>query len=282
MAIKILLDSTADIAPELEPNFLRIALPIFFGDEKFRDGVDLSHAEFYKKLAEASELPKTSQVTPFEFEEVFSEAVADGSDLVAILISGKLSGTYQSAVSAAERFKGKVFLVDSGSATIGTGILAEYALRLRESGLSARDIAQKLEQAKSAVSIVAMVDTLEYLRKGGRISRTVAFAGELLNFKPVISLEAGEIKLLGKARGARQGNNLLEQEIEKAGGVRFDMPVLLGYSGTDPTTLNRYINDFSHLWKDRSDSLRIAEIGSVVGTHVGPGAVGVAFFAAEV
>ncbi len=281
MAIKILLDSTADIAPELEPNFMRIALPIFFGDEKFRDGVDLSHAEFYKKLAEASELPKTSQVTPFEFEEVFSEAVADGSELVAILISGKLSGTYQSAVSAAERFKGKVFLVDSGSATIGTGILAEYALRLRESGLSAQDIAQKLEQAKSAVRIVAMVDTLEYLRKGGRISRTVAFAGELLNFKPVISLESGEIKLLGKARGARQGNNLLEQEIEKAGGVRFDMPVLLGYSGTDPTTLNRYINDFSHLWKDRSDSLRIAEIGSVVGTHVGPGAVGVAFFAAE-
>lgn len=281
MAIKILLDSTADIAPELEPNFMRIALPIFFGDEKFRDGVDLSHAEFYKKLAEASELPKTSQVTPFEFEEVFSEAVADGSELVAILISGKLSGTYQSAVSAAERFKGKVFLVDSGSATIGTGILAEYALRLRESGLSAHDIAQKLEQAKSAVRIVAMVDTLEYLRKGGRISRTVAFAGELLNFKPVISLESGEIKLLGKARGARQGNNLLEQEIEKAGGVRFDMPVLLGYSGTDPTTLNRYINDFSHLWKDRSDSLRIAEIGSVVGTHVGPGAVGVAFFAAE-
>lgn len=279
MAVRIVIDSSADIAENLKGRFEVVPLPIFFGEEKFIDGVNLTHAEFYEKLKTSEQLPKTSQATPFDYEEIYEKIVSSGDDAVVITISQKLSGTYQSAVIAAEKYKGRVFAVDGKTVTIASGILAEYALKLAESGLGAKELAKELEAARERVRLVAMVDTLEYLKKGGRISKAVAFAGELLSFKPVVAVEDGEVKILGKARGARQGNNLLEQEIEKSGGVDYDQPVLLGYSGTDDSTLRRYINDFSHLWEGRKDSLNISEIGSVVGTHAGPGAIAVAFFA---
>ena len=279
MGVKIIIDSSADVAPSIKDRFETVPLSVFFGEEKFIDGVNLSHAEFYEKLRQSAELPKTSQATPFECAEVFERVTANGDDAVFLTISKKLSGTYQSAALAAQDFPGKVFVVDSGSVTLSAGILAEYALSLADEGLGAAEISEKTEAVKQRVELVAMVDTLEYLKKGGRISKTVAFAGELLSFKPVISVEDGEIKLLGKARGAKQGNNLLEAEIEKAGGVDFDMPVLLGYTGTDDSTLKRYINDFSRLWNEHQSALRISDVGSVVGTHAGPGAIAAAFFA---
>ena len=279
MGVKIVIDSSADVAENLKGRFEVVPLPIYFGDEKFIDGVNLTHAEFYGRLKNSEQLPKTSQATPFDYEEVFEKIVSAGDDAVVITIAEKLSGTYQSAVIAAKKFAGRVYVVDSKTVTLASGILAEYALRLVGRGIGAEELAKELETARERVRLVAMVDTLEYLKKGGRISKTVAFAGELLSFKPVVSVEDGEVKMLGKARGAKQGNNLLELEIEKAGGVDYEQPILLGYSGTDDTNLRKYISDFSHLWEGRKDSLNIAEIGSVVGTHAGPGAIGVAFFA---
>lgn len=278
MSVRIILDSSADTAAEIKNRFEFVSLPIFFGDEKFIDGVNITHAEFYGKLKNSEQLPKTSQATPYDYAEVYKKVTGAGDDAVVLTISKKLSGTYQSAVIAAEDYKGRVFVVDSDTVTIGAGVLAEYALSLADSEMSAEEVAAELENAKKRVRLIAMVDTLEYLKKGGRISKTVAFAGELLSFKPVISVEEGEIKLLGKARGAKNGNNLLEQEIKKAGGVDFGRPVLLGYSGTDSTMLRRYIDDFSTLWAGHVE-LNIAEIGSVVGTHAGPGAIAAAFFA---
>ena len=278
MSVRIILDSSADTAAEIKNRFEFVSLPIFFGDEKFIDGVNITHAEFYDRLKNSEQLPKTSQAAPYDYAEVYKKVTGAGDDAVVLTISKKLSGTYQSAVIAAEDYKGRVFVVDSDTVTIGAGVLAEYALSLADSGMSAEAVAAELENAKKRVRIIAMVDTLEYLKKGGRISKTVAFAGELLSFKPVISVEEGEIKLLGKARGAKNGNNLLEQEIKKAGGVDFGRPVLLGYSGTDSTMLRRYIDDFSTLWAGHVE-LNIAEIGSVVGTHAGPGAIAAAFFA---
>ena len=122
------------------------------------------------------------------------------------------------------------------------------------------------------------MDTLDYLKMGGRISKTVAFAGTILNIKPVLSVIHGEIKMLGKARGSRQGNNLLVQEIEKAGGVDFSMPVLLGYTGLSDALLVKYIEDSKHIWEAGLNNVRYTTIGSVIGTHAGPGAVAVAFF----
>ena len=279
MGVKIILDSSADTADGIKDRFDVVSLPIFFGEEKFIDGVNLTHAEFYDKLRTSAELPKTSQATPFDYSEAYKKAVAAGDDVLVLTISQKLSGTYQSAVIASKDHAGRVFVVDTETVTIGAGVLAEYALSLADSGMGVGELAAAVEREKKNVRLVAMVDTLEYLKKGGRISKAVAFAGELLNFKPVIAVEDGEVKMLGKARGAKQGNNLLELEIEKAGGVDFSRPVLLGYSGTDDAMLKRYIDDFSKLWTEHTDGLNISEIGSVVGTHAGPGAIAAAFFA---
>ena len=170
-----------------------------------------------------------------------------------------------------------VYVVDSGTVTIGAGILAEYALQLSLSGMSAKDIAENLEKEKENILIIAMVDTLEYLKRGGRVSKTVAFAGGLLNIKPVIAVKNGEILMLGKARGSKQGNNLLVTEIEKAGGVNFDKPLLLGYTGLSDVLLEKYIEDSEHIWKE-AEKPRTTVVGSVIGTHAGPGAIAAAFF----
>ena len=139
-------------------------------------------------------------------------------------------------------------------------------------------IAESIEKVKSKVLVIALIDTLEYLKKGGRISSTVAMVGGVLNIKPVASIDNGVINILGKARGSKMGNNLLEQEINKSGGVDFSKPVLLGYTGISDALLLKYIEDSKHLWEGNLEEVRYETIGSVIGTHAGPGAVAVAFF----
>lgn len=280
MGVKIITDSTADLLPEVAKQLTVVPLTIRFGDEEFTQGVDITNQAFYEKLVESDVLPTTSQATPFAFEEAFREAVENGHDVVCITLSSQLSGTYQSAMVAASEFPERVFVVDSQSVAIGAGILVQYALQLVQQGLSARAIAVELTQKREKVRVLAMLDTLEYLKKGGRISKTVAFAGELLQLKPVVSLDGGAIKMVGKARGSKQGNNLLVKEIEAAGGVDFTMPLLLGYTGLSDVLLQKYIRDSAHLWEENCQQLPCTIIGSVVGTHAGPGAVAVAFFSA--
>ena len=278
MSVRIIVDSTADLLPEVASRLTVVPLSIRFGDREYVQGVDITNAQFYEMLVESDTLPTTSQATPYQFEIAFREAVDAGDTVVAITLSAKLSGTYQSAVIAAAEFPGRVFVIDSASAAIGTGILIEYALQLVDEGLSAEEIAQKLLAQRERIYVVAMLDTLEYLKKGGRISKTVAFAGELLSIKPVVSIEGGEVKLLGKARGSKQGNNLLVKQIQAAGGVDFSMPLLLGYTGLSDVLLQKYITDSAILWESYRKELPRTLIGSVIGTHVGPGAVAVAFF----
>ena len=172
-------------------------------------------------------------------------------------------------------------MVDSQTIALGGAILTEYALSLADRGMDAGTIALNLMRKREKICLLAMLDTLEYLKKGGRISSAVALAGGLLNIKPVICIENGEIKMLGKARGSRQANNLLVQEIAKAGGVDFDKPVLLGYTGLSDALLKKYIQDSAALWEGHLENLPCSVVGSVVGTHAGPGAVAVAFFAAD-
>ena len=215
------------------------------------------------------------------FEEAYEKAVSEGYEVICLTCSGKLSGTHQSANIAAAAFADKVHVLDSGTIAIGLGILVEYALELVDRGLTAEEILRELMQKRERIRILALVDTLEYLKKGGRISSAVALAGGLLNIKPVISVNGGEIRLLGKARGSRQGNNLLVQEIGKAGGVDFTGPVMLGYTGLSDALLQKYIQDSAALWEGHLENLPVSIVSSVVGTHVGPGAVAVAFFAEE-
>lgn len=277
MSVKIIIDSTTDLLPENKEQVEVVPLTVRFGEDEYIDGVNIDHKMFYEKLIESDEVPTTSQATPNAFIPYFDKIKEAGDSAVVITLSQKLSGTYQSAVIAAQDYD-NIYVVDSSTVTIGAGILVEHALSLVKSGLSAKDIAQKLEEEKEKVIVVAMLDTLEYLKKGGRISASVAFVGGVLNIKPVISIDKGEIVMLGKARGSKQGNNLLVQEIEKAGGVDFDKPVLHGYSGLSDTLLHKYIEDSKDLWNQSKESLNISPIGAVIGTHAGPGAVAVAFF----
>ena len=277
MKVRLIVDSTADLIPDLKNKLTVVPLTVHFGNEEYIDGVTITHKEFYEKLVESDVLPSTSQATPAAFEKVFEEVSKAGESAVVITLSAKLSGTYQSAMIAAESYE-NIYVVDSDSVAIGTGILVELAMGLADSGMDARSIAQKLEEEKKNVRIIAMVDTLEYLKRGGRVSKTVAFAGGLLNIKPVLPVSAGEISILGKARGSKQGNNLLVTEIEKAGGVDFEKPVLLGYTGLSDVLLQKYIEDSKALWQNSKNALNTTVIGSVIGTHAGPGAIAAAFF----
>lgn len=277
MKTRIIVDSTADLLPQIKEQVHVVPLTVHFGHEEYIDGITIDHKAFYEKLVETDVHPSTSQATPAAFEEEYEKAKEAGEAAVVITLSSKLSGTYQSAMIAAQDYE-NIYVVDSGSVAIGGGILVERALQLLEVGLTAQETAQCLEEEKEKIAIVALVDTLEYLKRGGRVSKTVALAGTLLNIKPVLAFVRGEIQMLGKARGSKQGNYLLVQEIEKAGGVDFTKPVLLGYTGMSDILLCKYIEDSKHLWKGNLEEVRYTTIGSVIGTHVGPGAVAVAFF----
>ena len=274
---RIIVDSTADLVPEIKSRVHTVPLTLHFGDQEYIDGVTIDHKTFYEKLIESDVLPTTSQATPNAFIQEFEKTKAAGESALVITLASAFSGTYQSAMIAASEYE-NIYVVDSGSAAMGSGILVELAFRLLDAGKSAKEIAQILQQEKEKIVVVALVDTLEYLKRGGRVSKTVAFAGNVLNIKPVLSVIHGEINLLGKARGSKIGNNLLVQEIAKAGGIDFEKPVLLGYSGISDALLKKYIADSRHIWEGNLKEVRYTTVGSVIGTHAGPGAVVVAFF----
>ncbi len=277
MKTRIIVDSTADLVPEIKSRVHVVPLTVHFGEEEYIDGVNIDHKTFYEKLIESDVLPTTSQATPDAFIKEFEKVKKANESAIVITLSSNFSGTYQSAAIAAAEYE-NIYLIDSGTAAIGAGILTELAFSLLDSGKSAKEAAQILEEEKKKIVIVALVDTLEYLKRGGRVSKTLAFAGNVLNIKPVLSVINGEINLIGKARGSKKGNNLLVQEIDKAGGIDFSKPAFLGYTGISDALLLKYIEDSKRLWEDKLDQLRYTTIGSVIGTHAGPGAVAVAFF----
>ena len=274
MGIRIIVDSTADLTPNVRERVTVVPLTVHFGEQEFVDGVDITGYQFYEMLETSSVLPTTSQASPYAFSAAFGQAVADGEEVIAIVVSSKLSGTYQSAIIAAEDYSGKVHVVDSRNIAIGSAILVEYALRLVDEGKSGAEIVELLNQQRDRVRLMAVVDTLEYLQRGGRLSKTAAIAGGILSIKPIIALEDGEIKVLAKGRGAKQAVSLLNQEIAKAGRDET-LPALLGYTGTSAEQLHKYRQKNEDLWPHEVPE---SVVCGVVGTHAGPGAIAVAFF----
>ena len=274
MGIRIVVDSTADLTPQVRQRVAVVPLTVHFADEEFVDGLDITAQEFYEKLQTSKVLPTTSQASPYAFSAAFGQAVADGEEVIAITLSSKLSGTYQSAVIAAEDYPDQVYVVDSLNIALGSAILTEYALRLVDEGKSAAEIVELLNQQRERIRLMAVVDTLEYLQRGGRLSKTAAIAGGILSIKPIIALVDGEIKVLAKGRGSKQAISLLNQEILKAGRDET-MPALLGYTGTSAEQLRKYRQENEDLW---SSDVPESIVCGVVGTHAGPGAVAVAFF----
>jgi len=218
-------------------------------------------------------------VNPYAYTQAYEEAVAAGEDIVVIALSSKLSGTHQSAVTAAAQIDASVRIVDTQSVTVGEHILVKYALQLVDRGLDAQQIADAVEAARDRVVVIGLLGTLEYLRRGGRISGAMGAVGEMLSIKPVVTVEDGEVHLMGKARGSKNGRNLLTKKIEEVGGADFSMPIELGYAGLDDKLLRKYIADSRALWEEYpGEELPVHSVGATIGTHVGPGAIALAFF----
>lgn len=283
-SVRIVTDSACDITPE-EAQVLDIdVLPLktVFSDGDYRDGIDLTATQFFEKLIETGEMPSTCQVAPFAFDEAFRQALAHDQDVVCVSLGSKLSGTIQSAHIAkqglTEEEQARIFVVDTENVTIGEQLLVRLAVQLRDSGRSAGEIVAEVEKQKENVRVVALLDTLEYLKKGGRISSGAALAGSLLSIKPVICVEDGEVRVIGKARGSKNGQNQLIKSIERYDGVDTSMPFRLAYSGLSNQLLKKYWADNRELYAGWQGEPPVTSIGAVIGTHVGPGAIAVSFF----
>ncbi|MBQ8239022.1 MAG: DegV family protein [Oscillospiraceae bacterium] len=275
MSVRIVVDSTCDLVPALRERVSVAPLTVHFGDTDYVDGVTLTAHEFYEKLASSKDMPSTSQANPVVFGELFEEAVNAGDEVVCICCSSRLSGTFQSARIAADDFPEKVFVVDTLNIALSSAIMAEYALQLADAGKGAKEIADELYAVRDKVRLFAVVDTLEFLQRGGRVSRTVALAGGLLSIKPIIGIVDGKVEMVGKARGNKAANRQMNQEVEKLG-VDLTKPVLLGYTGVDDSLLKKYMTECEGFWPEDAKTMIVS---GVVGAHAGPGAVAVAFFA---
>ena len=249
MAIQFIIDSASDILPveAKEYGIIHVPLTILFESNEYRDAVDLTHEEFYEKLIESDILPTTCQVPPAMFEDVYKEVTEAGDEAIVITLSSKLSGTYQSAVIAADGYD-NIRVIDSENVSLGQRILVQRALEMRKQGYDANEIEISLNIEKKHIRLMALLDTLEYLKKGGRISAATAVAGAILGIKPVITLDEGAVEVRGKARGSKQGNNLLRELIVKCGGIDFSKPICLAYSGLSDKMLQKYITDSEELW----------------------------------
>ena len=278
MNFNIITDSTSDITQVdvREKNIQVVPLRILFEDGEYHDGVNITTEEFYTKLETAKVLPQTSQPSPEDFVKIFESAKNKNESILVITLSSSLSGTYQSATIAKDICEyEKVYLVDSQTVTLGLKILVDYAISLRNNGKSIEETFEILEKEKQNIRIFAAVDTLEYLKKGGRLSSAAALAGTLLNLKPIVKVQDGLVSMAAKARGTNNSYSKIKALVEEVGGIDETRPYTLGYTGSS-TNLNQFVS-----FIDKTYNLKdcpISAIGSTVGVHAGPGACGLAFF----
>ena len=270
MAVRILADSGSDILPGEMEGLVVLPLTIAFGNDVYHDGVDLSHERFFDLLVEGKEFPTTGQVPPFRFSQALDEIVEAGDEAVIISISSEVSGTWESACTAAAAYPGKVHVVDSLQVSVGERLLVEIALQLAAAGASAAEIADELDRRKGQIHFYALLDTLEYLRRGGRISNVSAALGTLLAIKPVVTCTDGKIVVMEKPRGLKNGRHIIADLIREGGGIDFDRPCCIGYTGNSKAPAQQFLDSCKDLWEGKG-TVPIASIGATIGTHAGPG-----------
>ena len=277
--IHILTDSASDILPAEAEQLGVTVIPLNVTLEDgtvLRDGVDMTPSAYYEILAGCRKLPTTSQPSPELFENFFLEAAAAGDEVIGIFLSHALSGTYQCAKLAADMANvDNVLFVDSGHVCLSEALLVRLAVQLRDSDKTAGQIAAILEHAKEHLHLVAAIDDLKYLRKGGRLPAAVAVAGGMLGIKPLITIQDGRVAMAGKARGLPGAYVALFKKVEEMGGINPAFPALAGYtvSPREVTPIQTYLRD-----NLQQEDLLVRQIGCVIGTHAGPGAFGIAFF----
>jgi DegV family protein with EDD domain len=279
----IVIDSTADFpeAAERFPNWRMVPLYVRFGDESFRDHVEIDAETFYERLATASELPTTSQPTPQDFLSTYEELRAAGYERIYSLhLSAKLSGTHQSACVAAEEIGGDVVrVVDAETASLAVAMLALALQRRLECGTSEDEVEELIGRFRERNGVVFTVDTLEYLQKGGRIGRAQAFAGSLLNVKPILAVADGEIVPIARVRGRQKALEEFTKAFTTATEDRAGLRTAIAHSNAP-----EWVEVLTVMVEKTRPSaeLELVEIlGAVVGTHAGPGAVGFFWFQDE-
>lgn len=271
MTVHLVTDSTSDIsqARAAELGITVIPLTVRFGDEEFKDGVDIDAAAFYKRLTESSENPRTSQPSPELFTEAYSRIAKPGDTIISIHISPKLSGTMQSAtLAAAELHEIHIHVVDSGSVSAGLLVLVLSALDDLKAGLSVDEVLTRLESKKPHAGAFVVLDTLTYLQRGGRIGRAQALLGGILKVKPVIGVFDGEVEAVGRVRSQAQAIDLMLQKLKEKG----EATALAAFHAVSPDSFKILCDRLRREYPDLK--LETGEMGPVIGTYSGPDAVG--------
>jgi len=274
--IRILLDSSADFSAEEAKmrNMELVPINITMNGKNYLDGVDITKDEFYELLTTSEEFPMTAQPSPQDFLDIFEDAKEKGDQIIYLSLSSGLSGTFQSATLAKNMAEyDEIYLVDTLSATRAIRLMAEYACKLREEGKDAATIAAELEDFRSRVVVYAAVDTLEYLYKGGRLSKAAAAVGELANLKPIITVtQEGKMAVPGKALGRNKAlSTLVKMVTEKDIDTTFPIYSLYAVGEENTEKLEQ------KLGKEGVRVTKRLQIGSTIGCHIGPGAYGVIF-----
>lgn len=270
--IKIITDSTSDIdlkyAKEL--NVEVVPLKVIIDGKEYKDRIDLQPEEFYDLLVNSQTLPSTSQPSPQDFVDLYETAKNNNDSVIVITLSSVISGTYQSANLAKDLVDyDDIYVIDSLGTTQMQRLLVLKAVALRNEGMNAQDLYTFLEAYKHRIRLFAFVDTLEYLYKGGRLSRTAATAGTLLKFKPIIGFDEGKLDVFAKARGTQKATAKIIDLIQQDGEMDLDEPICIGYTGSFDG-LDKFENTLR-------ETLHFGEtlhgiVGPVIGTHAGPGA----------
>lgn len=276
--IRIITDSTADLKPQRAKEIGVEVLPLSvnFGENSYQDGVELTPEQFYEKLAAAEALPTTSQINPDRFVEVFEGHLAAGDQVLGIFLSSDLSGTFQSAVIAKDMVDSdQLQVIDSRTVTFALGLLVEEACCLRDSGLELAELARRVTELTARIRILAVVDTLKYLKMGGRISAATAVVGGLLGISPIIAVENGKVESAGKARGRKAAFAWIEEELGRRP-ADMTLPVAFGHSNALQALEEN--KAYFAAWAKAAPMICEGTIGAVVGTHAGPGATGIAYF----
>jgi DegV family protein with EDD domain len=275
--VRIVTDSTADLnqAQQESAGVSVVPLNVRFGDQVFKDHLDLSTDEFFSRLKASPQLPKTSQPAVGAFEEVFRKHREAGDDVVAVLISSKVSGTVGAAEMAAKSVDGEhIEVIDSLTTSMALGFLALEGAKLAKSGADRSEVGQRIRSLIPKAKVLAAVDTLTYLERGGRIGRARALLGSLLNVKPLITLQDGEVAPLGRARGRVQAIDKLVSLLERDGKLS-NLAVLHGGARSDAERLrDRVSGNYPGL------EIPLAETGAVIGTYTGPGVIGFTYIVA--
>ena len=271
--VRILVDSSADYTAQevKELNMELVSINITLNDKNYLDGVDITKDELYQTLVETETFPMTAQPSPQEFLDIFEDAKEKGDDVICVLLSSSLSGTCQSAHLCKNMAEyDNIYIVDSLSATIGIKLIVDYANELRNQGMSAQEIVEKLEDVKSRIRIFAGVDTLEFLCRGGRVSRASAAIGELANIKPIITVtEEGKVAVAGKCLGKNKALRFLTDKLAE-NPVDENFPLY---------TIYTYGEDNTEKLEGKLEKAGISvagrlQVGATIGAHVGPGAFG--------